>query len=80
MTKGTIMHLRPNRDDGRGFDAAILQSGRPSHWGLTGMRERAQKVQTRLDIWSRPGLGTEIELRVPAAVAGYAHSQEVTYQ
>jgi nitrate/nitrite-specific signal transduction histidine kinase len=33
------------------------------------MRERAQKLGAQLDIWSREGAGTEIALRVPAAVA-----------
>jgi hypothetical protein len=33
------------------------------------MRERAKKIGIRLDIWSREGAGTELELRIPAAVA-----------
>jgi signal transduction histidine kinase len=33
------------------------------------MRERATKLGGHLDIWSRPGAGTEIELRVPSAAA-----------
>jgi signal transduction histidine kinase len=33
------------------------------------MRERAKKLGGHLDIWSRLGAGTEIELRVPAAAA-----------
>jgi signal transduction histidine kinase len=33
------------------------------------MRERAAKIGARLDIWSRPGAGTEIELRLAADVA-----------
>jgi signal transduction histidine kinase/streptogramin lyase len=57
------------RDDGRGIDPQILESGRPGHWGLAGMRERAQKMGARFSIGSRPGAGTEIELRVPALVA-----------
>ncbi len=58
------------RDDGRGFDPAILGSGqRTGHWGLQGMRERARKVGGQLEIWSGPGTGTEVELKVPSAVA-----------
>ena len=58
------------RDDGRGIDPDALEAGsRPRHWGLPGMRERAQQIGAKLDIWSRPGAGTEIELRIPAAVA-----------
>lgn len=57
------------RDDGVGIDPAILQKGKTGHWGLSGMRERAQKVGAKLNIWSNPGAGTEIELVIPAAVA-----------
>ena len=58
------------RDDGHGIDPAILEvGGRPGHWGLSGMRERTRKIGAHLDVWSRPGSGTEVELRVPAATA-----------
>jgi signal transduction histidine kinase len=58
------------RDDGRGIDTTASEAGdRPGHWGLKGMRERAQKIGAHLEIWSRPGSGTEMELTIPAAVA-----------
>jgi signal transduction histidine kinase len=58
------------RDDGQGIEPQILTSGaRRGHWGLPGMRERAKRIGGRLDIWSRPGAGTEIELSVPGTVA-----------
>lgn len=58
------------RDDGQGIDSAILEKGgRDDHWGLQGMRERANRIGGQLDLWSRPGAGTEIELMVPAATA-----------
>jgi ligand-binding sensor domain-containing protein/signal transduction histidine kinase len=58
------------RDDGRGIDSAILEKGgRDDHWGLQGMRERASRIGAQLEFWSRPGSGTEVELRVPAASA-----------
>src|SRR5262249_2523457 len=58
------------RDDGRGFDPRILEAGgKPDHWGLQGMRERAQRIGAQLDLWSRPETGTELELIVPAATA-----------
>ena len=57
------------RDDGCGIDAAILKMGRPDHWGLPGMRERAKKIRADFDVWSGHGAGTEIELRVPARIA-----------
>ena len=58
------------RDDGRGIDSAILeQGGRSGHWGLQGMRERAQKLGGELEVGSRPGAGTEVSLTVPGATA-----------
>ncbi|MDE2136723.1 MAG: hypothetical protein KGJ68_04755, partial [Gammaproteobacteria bacterium] len=56
-------------DDGKGMDATILASGRPDHWGLRGMRERARSLGAALEVWSRPGAGTDIRLLVPATVA-----------
>jgi signal transduction histidine kinase len=57
------------RDDGRGIDADVLRGGPPGYWGLLGMRERATKIRANLDLWSKPGAGTEIELRLPAELA-----------
>lgn len=57
------------RDDGRGIDPTILSNGKPGHWGLSGMRERAQGIGGRLNIWSKSGAGTEIELTIPANIA-----------
>jgi signal transduction histidine kinase/ligand-binding sensor domain-containing protein len=56
------------RDDGRGIDPQIIGTGRPGHWGLSGMRERANQVG-ELNIWSRLHIGTEIDLTIPARVA-----------
>jgi len=58
------------RDDGKGIDSKVLEeSRRPGHWGLPGIRERAQQIGSQLDFWSQPGAGTEAELTVPAALA-----------
>ena len=58
------------RDNGRGIDSAILeQGGRADHWGLQGMRERANRIGAQFELWSRLGSGTEIELRIPASTA-----------
>jgi signal transduction histidine kinase/ligand-binding sensor domain-containing protein len=57
-------------DNGGGIDQALLHGGqRVGHWGLLGMRERANKLSAHLDICSTQGGGTFIDLRVPAAVA-----------
>jgi signal transduction histidine kinase/ligand-binding sensor domain-containing protein len=57
------------RDNGRGIDSQLLKTGRDGHWGLTGMRERAERIGARVKIWSAIGRGTEVELWVPASLA-----------
>lgn len=54
------------RDDGRGFDpgSMLAQAG---HFGLSGMRERADKIAGQLLIESNPGQGTRIRVQVPAS-------------
>ena len=61
-------------DDGRGFDVAeIEKSSHGSHFGLAGLRERAARIHAQLEISSRPGLGSVVELRVPGAIAYRVH-------
>jgi ligand-binding sensor domain-containing protein/signal transduction histidine kinase len=62
------IHLR-FRDDGRGIDPAVVSHGKPLHWGLIGMRERAESIGGRLVMHSKPSVGTVIELWVPASIA-----------
>ncbi len=57
------------RDDGIGMDQGVLSNGRPGHWGLSGMRERAERIGGELSIWSNHGVGTEIDLTVPGKLA-----------
>ena len=58
------------RDDGKGINPEVLKaSGRPGHWGLPGMRERARRIGSRLEFWSEAGAGTIVELVVPGAIA-----------
>ncbi len=58
------------RDDGKGIDPTILKAGgQAGHWGLQGMRERAQRIGSRLEFWGEMGAGTELELTVPGVVA-----------
>jgi signal transduction histidine kinase/ligand-binding sensor domain-containing protein len=57
------------RDDGKGIDEQVLRAGRDGHWGLSGMRERAQRIGAGFQVWSRFGAGTEVELSVPSHVA-----------
>ena len=58
------------RDDGKGIDPQVLEDGgRAGHWGLIGIRERAKRMAAQLDFWSEAGLGTEVQLTLPASVA-----------
>ncbi len=58
------------RDDGKGIDPEILKAGGSAgHWGMPGMRERADRFGGKLDFWSEAGAGTEAVLTVPVAVA-----------
>jgi signal transduction histidine kinase/ligand-binding sensor domain-containing protein len=62
------------RDNGCGIDPQVLRTGRDGHWGLPGMRERAEKVGAKLRVWSRATAGTEVELTVPGHVAFQSHA------
>jgi signal transduction histidine kinase len=67
-------HLRVLvRDDGCGIDPHVLASGLDGHWGLSGMRERADRIGGRFQVWSSAAAGTEIELSIPSHVAFEDH-------
>jgi signal transduction histidine kinase len=57
------------RDNGCGMDSHQLRRQGGNHWGLLGMRERAERLGARLCLLSRVALGTEVELRVLNRVA-----------
>ena len=64
FTGNTVLKVA---DDGAGFDGLGAHKngrlrGRPGGLGLNGMRERALLVGGNLNIFSRPGAGTTIEL------------------
>jgi signal transduction histidine kinase len=58
------LHLRI-WDNGRGFDRQNVFSSRAGHFGLIGMRERAERLGGELRLASNPGEGTEVEVTVP---------------
>ena len=61
LADGDGLRLRV-ADDGRGFDPDLaLRSG----FGLTSMRERAEALGGEFRIASRPGAGTEMEVKLP---------------
>jgi PAS domain S-box-containing protein len=52
-------------DNGRGFDPSL--AAEQSGLGIVGIRERVRLVDGAVSIHSRPGHGTRIDVRVPAA-------------
>src|SRR5262249_34541112 len=60
-------------DDGRGFDPSILNSSNGQHYGLIGMRERAERLGGRLLLTSAPGEGTQVRLSVPIIEHNFNH-------
>jgi signal transduction histidine kinase len=57
------------RDNGCGINPETVQRKCDSHWGLRGMRERAENISARFAVWSRPGAGTEMCVAIPIDVA-----------
>jgi signal transduction histidine kinase len=55
-------------DNGGGIDEAIAIGGKPGHFGITGMRERAEAIGGALRI-STSSTGTEVELQIPGKLA-----------
>ena len=58
FTEGKVILII--RDDGVGFD--VEKRDKANHFGLEGMRERAQLVGGELNIISKPGDGTTVKL------------------
>ena len=53
------------RDDGCGFDNQVEGNGKAGHFGLIGMRERAEQMGGTLSIQSTNDSGTEVVADVP---------------
>jgi ligand-binding sensor domain-containing protein/signal transduction histidine kinase len=68
---GIQIHFEDDRirmrvvDDGCGFDPPESLSPAGEHFGLVGMRERAEKLGGRFEVRSAPGCGTELLVEVP---------------
>jgi len=57
------------RDDGKGIADTTTLQGQAGHYGLPGMRERAEVVRGKLEVWSKLNSGTQVELSVPGKIA-----------
>jgi signal transduction histidine kinase len=60
-----LLQLRV-QDNGCGISGETLNLGRPGHYGIAGMKERAERLGGSISIGSRVGKGTEVTLTVPA--------------
>jgi signal transduction histidine kinase len=56
-------------DNGIGIDGAVTETGREGHFGLRGMRERAERIGAKFTLVSGPQTGTAIALVVPSRIA-----------
>ena len=56
-------------DNGRGGDVTLMRDGRPGHYGIKGMYERARNIDADLYIESSPDKGTTVTLCVPRRLA-----------
>jgi signal transduction histidine kinase len=52
-------------DNGHGFEQQDVFSSLGGHFGLIGMRERAERLGGEMHLETRPGGGTEVEVMVP---------------
>jgi ligand-binding sensor domain-containing protein/signal transduction histidine kinase len=52
-------------DNGVGIDPAVVEKGKPGHFGLQGMRERVARIEGKLKIVSSVTSGTEVTVIVP---------------
>jgi signal transduction histidine kinase/ligand-binding sensor domain-containing protein len=58
------------QDDGVGIGQDVLALGhKPGHFGLVGMRERAERIGGTLVVETAPGSGAVVKLTLPAKVA-----------
>jgi len=52
-------------DNGTGIESQVLESGRPGHFGLRGMKERAESIGGTFTVISQPSGGTVITVAAP---------------
>lgn len=64
-------------DNGKGIDSEIVDQGKEGHFGLRGMKERAERIGAKFNLISSPASGTTITLVVPGRVA-FRHLPPVT--
>jgi signal transduction histidine kinase len=53
------------KDDGRGFVPEACDGPKDGHFGLLGIRERAERLTGHVSITSAPGAGTDVRVEIP---------------
>ncbi len=64
-------------DNGGGIDSEIVEQGKDGHFGLRGMRERAERIDSKFTLDSSPDSGTVITLVVPGRVAFHTGTSQL---
>jgi len=55
-------------DNGAGIDSDIVDRGKPGHFGMQSMRERAARIVGKFSVESSAGSGTLVTLTVPGGI------------
>lgn len=55
-------------DNGKGMDPVVADRGKEGHFGLKGIRERAERIGAKLTLNSSATCGTEITIVVPGSI------------
>ena len=56
------------KDNGVGMDPEVVDAGKVGHFGITGMRERSDRIRAKLTISSTLNSGTRVSLIIPGEV------------
>lgn len=55
-------------DNGVGIDSDFAERGKEGHFGLSGMKERAERIGSKFTLVSSPDSGTTVTLIVPGRI------------
>jgi signal transduction histidine kinase len=65
-------------DDGAGFDSRPATGPAAGRFGITTMAERAASIGARLDLSSRPGEGTTVEVHLPRTAISRTEKEDAS--